>query len=155
MSTSESFRALRRANPRHDASFAESVDGVAGAVRARVATSSDVLPHSRPRRRLIGASAAAAAIAVAGVAAFLTIGSLGSSPGVENARAAVEQAAVVSAASAEQSGTAVVHMTQQRRVLGRQDRALERRRRGDCRVRAPIPAGRTGDASRRREALRP
>jgi hypothetical protein len=111
MSTSESFRALHRANPRNDATFAESVEHVAGAVRVQVATSTDVVQHSRPRRRLVGASAAATAIAVAGVAAFLTFGSLGSSPGVENARAAVEQAAVVSAASAEQSGTAVVRMT--------------------------------------------
>jgi hypothetical protein len=111
MSTSESFRALRRANPRHDASFPESVENLAGEVRARVATSTDVVSSPRPRRRVLGASAAAAALAVAGVAAFLSIGSLGSSPGVEIARAAVEQAAVVSAASAEQSGTAVVHMT--------------------------------------------
>jgi hypothetical protein len=112
MSTSESFRALHRANPRHDATFAESVERLAGDVRPRVATSTDVVPGSRPRRRLIGASTAAAAVAVAGVAAYLTIGSPGGSPGgVENASAAVQRAATVTAASAEQSGTADVRMT--------------------------------------------
>jgi hypothetical protein len=113
MSTSESFRALHRANPRNDPSLAESVERLAGEVRARVATSTEVATHSRPRRRFIGASAAAAAaVAVAGVAAFLTIGSPGGGPGVENAVAAVERAATVSARSAEQSGTVDVRITQ-------------------------------------------
>jgi hypothetical protein len=112
MSTSETFRALRRANPRHDATFSESLENVAGEVSARVATSTEVVPTHRPRRRLMGASVAAAAVAAAGVAAFLTIGSPSGGPGVENASAAaVERAATVTAASAEQSGTAVVHMT--------------------------------------------
>jgi hypothetical protein len=111
MTTSDSFRALQRANPRHDATLAESVEHVAGAVRSRVATDTEVAPDSRPRRRLVGASAAAAAVAVAGVAAFLTIGSPGGDPGIENATAAVQRAATVTARSAEQSGTAVVRMT--------------------------------------------
>ncbi len=111
MSTSESLRALRRANPRHDVAFAESVEHVAGTVSSRVAPSTEVITHPRPRRRFVGASAAAAAVAAAGAAAFLTIGSPGGGPGLENAVAAVEKAAVVSAASAEHSGTAVVHMT--------------------------------------------
>jgi hypothetical protein len=111
MSTSEGFRALRRANPRHSATFAESIESVAGEVRARVATSPEVVPGFRPRRRFIGVSAAAAAVAVAGLVAFLTIGSPGGGPGVENATAAVERAATVTARSAEQSGTAVVRIT--------------------------------------------
>ena len=58
------------------------------------------------------ASAATAAVAAAGVAAFLTTGSPSGGPGVENATAAaVERAATVTAASAEQSGIAVVHVT--------------------------------------------
>jgi hypothetical protein len=89
MSTSESFRALRRANLRHEATFSESVENVAGAVRVQIATSTDVVADSRPPRRLVGASAAAAALAVAAAAAFLTIGSPGGGPGVENASAAV------------------------------------------------------------------
>jgi hypothetical protein len=110
MSTSESFRALRRANPRHDANFAESVETVAGAVRARVGASTVVL-DSRPRRRLLGASAAGAAVAMAGVAALLTLGSPSGGPGVDNAAAAVERAANETAAAAEQSGTVVVRIT--------------------------------------------
>jgi hypothetical protein len=109
MNTSESFRALRRANPRHDAVFSESVQYVAGEVRARVAASNDVLVH--PPHRRLGVSAATAVVAVAGVAAFLTIGAPGGGPGVEDATAAVQRAATVTAASAEQSGSAVVRIT--------------------------------------------
>jgi hypothetical protein len=111
MSTSESFRALRRANPRHEATFSESVQTVACAVRVGIAASADDAAPSRPPRRLVGASAAAAALAVAAAAAFLTIGSPGGGPGVENATAAVQRAATVTAASAERSGTAVVRIT--------------------------------------------
>jgi hypothetical protein len=111
MSTSESFRALRRANPRHEATFSESVGTVAGAVRAGIGASTDVVAPSRPPRRLVGASAAAAGLAVAVAATFLTVGSPGGGPGVENATAAVQRAATVTAASAERSGTAAVRIT--------------------------------------------
>jgi hypothetical protein len=121
MTTSESFRALRRANPRAKAGFAQSVEAAAGAVRDQVAaanTASEV-PHlrqSRRRRRLVGASAGAALAAAAVVAAVVTIGSSTGGPGVENATAAVRSAATLTAASAERSGTAVVRITHDGRV---------------------------------------
>ena len=89
MSTPESIEALRRANPRSDAALAVAVE----AVRARLATT-DVIPvRARRRRRNV------------------TLGSDGTGPGVEDATAAARQAATVTAAAAEQSGTAVVRIT--------------------------------------------
>ncbi len=110
MSTSDSFEALRDANPRNRTSFADSVEAVATVVRTQELSAATTRKGLRPRRRLLGASAAAAA-AVAGLLTFLTLGSPSGGPGVESARAAVEKAAVVSAASAEQSGTVTVRMT--------------------------------------------
>jgi hypothetical protein len=107
MSTSESFDALHRANPRYSADHTASVESVQAALRTELVAAHE---DNRPRRRLIGVSAVTAAAAVAGVAAFLTIGSPGGGPGVENARAAVTRAAKLSAVSAERSGTAVVRM---------------------------------------------
>jgi len=108
MSTPESFEALRRANPRNEAGFAEAVDAAAGFVRTEIATAGDVAPPRRSRRRLLGLSAAAAALVVAAaVIAYSTIGSTG----VQSASAAFEQATTLTAASAERSGTAVVRMT--------------------------------------------
>lgn len=107
MSTPESFQALRRANPRNEPGFAEAVDSVVGVVRAEIATAGDVAAPRRSRRRLLGLSAAAAALAVAAVIAYSTAGS----SGVQSASAAFEQAATLTAASAERSGTAVVRMT--------------------------------------------
>ena len=108
MNTSQSFDALRRANPRVSADFEASVDAAAAAVRATVAA--DVHPI-RSRRRLVRVSAGAS-LAVAGVvAAFVALGSLGSGPAVESASAAFTRAATLTAASAERSGTAVVAMT--------------------------------------------
>jgi hypothetical protein len=67
--------------------------------------------HRAPRRRALGVSAAGLSIAAATAAAvILTVGSPGA-PGVESAAAAVERAASATAASAEQSGTAVVLIT--------------------------------------------
>jgi hypothetical protein len=64
------------------------------------------------RRRRAGVSLAGAAlVAGAAVAVFLTVGSPGGGPGVDDAAAAIRNAATVTAASAEQSGTAVVRMT--------------------------------------------
>ena len=113
MTTSESFRALRRANPRVKAGFTRSVEAAADAVRHRIAASHAEAPrYSLRRRRLVGVSAAGAAVAAAAaVAAIVTIGSPGPGPGVESAIAAVKEAATVSAASAERSGTAVVRIT--------------------------------------------
>jgi hypothetical protein len=117
MSTSESVRALRRANPRGKEGFAESVEAAADAVRDRILAASAGTPEPRirisnPRRRLVGVSAAGMSLAAAAVvAAFLTAGSSGPGPGVENAIAAVKKAATVTAASAERSGTAVVRIT--------------------------------------------
>jgi hypothetical protein len=68
-------------------------------------------PQTRARR-LVGVTAATASLAaVTAVVAFLVVGYPGGGPAVENAAAAVRQAAVVTAASAEQSGTAVVRIT--------------------------------------------
>jgi hypothetical protein len=115
MNTSESFSALRRANPRAKAGFERSVDAVSGAVRVQIATSAgDVATDfgEWPRRRLLRISAASASLAVVlAVAAFLAVGSLSGGPGVESAAAAIKKAASVTAASAEHSGTAVVRIT--------------------------------------------
>ena len=113
MTTSESFQALRRANPRAQEGFERSVDAVADAVRLHLVTATDEARHSHPRRRLVRVSAAGASVAVAvvAVAAFLTVGSSDDGPGVESAAAAVTKAATLTAASAERSGTVVVRMT--------------------------------------------
>jgi hypothetical protein len=116
MSTSKSFEALRRANPRNEATFDEAVEAAAAVARARIQTAGIAdRPHGRqlrPRRRLVSVSAVGVALAAAAaVAVFLTVGSSGVTPGVENAAAAVNKAATLSAASAQQSGTARVQMT--------------------------------------------
>lgn len=115
MSTSQSFEALRRANPREQVGFAESVDAVADLVRARVADAPvPEVPRTRPapRRRLARVSVAGAAVAVAAAAAVsLTLSSPAGGPGVEDAAAAMKKAARLSAASAERSGTAVARIT--------------------------------------------
>ena len=112
MTTSESFQALRRANPRAQEGFERSVDAVADAVRLRLVTATDEPRPSHRRRRLVRVSAAGVSLAVVvAVAAFLTVGSSGDGPGVESAAAAVTEAATLTAASAERSGTVVVRMT--------------------------------------------
>jgi hypothetical protein len=114
MSMPESFEALRRANPRGKAGSAQEVEAAAGAVHAAIATAAaPVQPRSRPRRRLVGISAAGATLAAAAaVVAFFTVGS----PGVETADAAFKRAATVTAASAERSGTAVVRINHNGKV---------------------------------------
>jgi hypothetical protein len=123
MKTSESFQALRRANPRAKAGFAESVEAAAGALRAQMVTAAEDAGtqagvrgprggQSSPRRRLARASTLGASLAAAAaVAALLTVGSPVVGPEAANAAAAVEKAATVTAASAERSGTAVVRIT--------------------------------------------
>ena len=66
------------------------------------ATTSSALPY---RGCSVGSAAAAA------VVAFLAVGSSGVTPGVENAAAAIRKAVTLTAASAEQSGTAEVRIS--------------------------------------------
>jgi hypothetical protein len=111
MNTSESFRALRRANPRGKPGFAQTVGAAADAVHTQIADA-QVPRTTRPRRRLAGVSAAASLGAAAVVATFLTLGSPGGGTGVEDATAAFRNATAVTAAAAERSGTAVVRIEQ-------------------------------------------
>jgi hypothetical protein len=113
---SESIEALRRANPRAHAGFGELVEAAADRVRAEVAVSPGPEPKPLSRRRLVGASTVAATLALAAIAVVWSLGSPGSGPAVENASAAVKKAAILSAASAERSGTAVVRITHDRRL---------------------------------------
>lgn len=108
MSTSESFEALRRANPRSRPALAVSVD----VVRAQIAIT-DAVPRQPSRRRrtgLVRLAAVGAAVTVAVAAAAVTVRSPGG-PGVDDAAAVVRKAATVTAAAAERSGTAVVRIT--------------------------------------------
>ena len=105
MDASESFRALRRANPRRADYFAAAVDSAAVEVRARL-TSTRV----RPRRRAVLVPASAAGVAVAAAAAVIAFLTVGGS-GTERASAAVLKAAAATADSAERSGTAEIRMT--------------------------------------------
>jgi hypothetical protein len=112
MSTSASFQALRRANPRNRTGFAE----VVASVRAHISEPPlDVVTPTR-RRRVVRLSAAGVMLAAAAaVVVALTVASPGGGPGVENAVAAIRKAATLTAASAERSGTAVVRMTHEGR----------------------------------------
>ena len=120
MNRSESFEALRRANPRGQASFAETVDAATAEVRLRIATAGATdeprVRHVRPGLHLVGFSAVGVALAAAAaVAVFVAVGSSGGipggTPGVENAAAAIKKAVTLSAVSAQQSGTVNVRMT--------------------------------------------
>jgi hypothetical protein len=74
MNTTQSFEALRRANPRAKAGFAESVDAAADAVRAHFATADHASEPqaSWPRRRLMGIVVATSVVAAVAVAALST-----------------------------------------------------------------------------------
>jgi hypothetical protein len=119
---SESLQALRRANPRANPRFDDSVAAVADVVRARIGTSAGLEPRaptSRPSRRFGRVSLAPAAVAAAAAAtAVVAIGLPARSPSVESAGAAVKKAASVTAASAELSGTAVLRITHNGDVWG-------------------------------------
>ena len=108
MSTSESFEALRRANPRSSAVFAQTVEEV----RAQIALPEVVLVQPvRPRNAgVIRLAAVGAALLVGAGVAAMTVRS-GGGPGVEDATAVVRKAATVTADAAERSGTAVVRIT--------------------------------------------
>ena len=108
MSTTDSFQALQRANPREHAGFAATVEAAGGAVRTRIAAADGAAP--RRSRRIVRLSTAGVAVAVA-LAAFVAVGDLGGGAGVEDATAAFRQAATLTAATAERSGTAVVLIT--------------------------------------------
>jgi hypothetical protein len=106
---SESIRALRRANPRTKSEFAQTIDATALAVHALVST--DAHPRRARRLPLARASAAGAVLAAAVAILALTVLDLRGGAPVEDAFAAVNKAAAVTAASAERSGTAVVRIT--------------------------------------------
>jgi hypothetical protein len=116
MNTPDSLKALRRANPRTKDGFVHRVHTVEEVVRAQVAAEGAPEParagrasiRTLPRRRLAAGGLFAAAIAAAAVLAF---GSPGDEAGVEDAVAAVKRAATATAASADNSGTAVVRIT--------------------------------------------
>jgi hypothetical protein len=122
MTTSESFRALRRANPRAKEGFAQSVEAAADAVRGQLAGADGAsrarrIRQSGRRRRVVGVSVVGALLTTAAVVvALATIESPTGGPGVENATAAVRTAATLTAASAERSGTAVVRITHDGRL---------------------------------------
>ena len=103
-----SLEALRRANPRSRPWFAEAVEAAAVATAAITATPAPT--RARPRRPY-GRIALAASLAAATAVAIAVVAGSSSGPGVESASAAVKKAATLTAASAEQSGTAVVRMT--------------------------------------------
>jgi hypothetical protein len=119
MNTREITQPLRDADPRRDARFVAAIEADVEALSERLdeALRESVVASPQrlrdvPRRRALGVGGAGVALAVAAaVVAFLTIGSSGNGPGVENAAAAIAKAATLTAASAEQSGTVVVHMT--------------------------------------------
>jgi hypothetical protein len=110
---SESLKALRRANPRANPRFDDSVAAVAEVVRACLETNAlepVASPSSLARwpRRLPVAAAVAAATAAT---AYLVVGFPTGGPRVESAFAAVHRAATLTSASAEHSGTAGVRLT--------------------------------------------
>ena len=116
MKSERALALLERENPidEHDLPAPDGVE--AWLLRERIlleeAPREARIHQTRARRRLVGVTAATASLAaVTAVVAFLAVGYPGGGPAVENAAAAVRQAAVVTAASAEQSGTAVVRIT--------------------------------------------
>ena len=107
---SDSFEALRRANPRAKPGFAESVETATQTVRAQIATA-PAAPRSRLRRRRIVGVSLAGVSAAAGAALIVTIASSGGGTVVQSAYAALKDAATVTADSAERSGTARFRIT--------------------------------------------
>jgi hypothetical protein len=111
VNTTDSIQALRHANPRRRAGFASSVEAAREAVADRIVTSTVEDRVVRRRgRRLLRLSTAGVVVAAA-TAALVAIGDLGGGAGVENATAAFRQAATLTAAAAERSGTADIRIT--------------------------------------------
>jgi hypothetical protein len=128
MNSNDGLDALRRANPRAQAGFAEAVGAARGvragliehAVREYGATRGPALP----RRRLIAVSAAGVGVAAAGGMAAVLLGAVGTVPGtgaktggggaavVHDPAAALRLAAAVTSGAAQDSGVAVVRVTQ-------------------------------------------
>jgi hypothetical protein len=108
----ESIEALQRANPRTMAGFGTSVETVERLVCVRIAGREQDGARSASRQRLVRVSVAGALLAlVAAGVVFVAAGALSGGPGVEDASAAVRNAATLSAGEAERSGTAVVRIT--------------------------------------------
>jgi hypothetical protein len=113
MTTSESIQALRSANPRALPGFAETVEAAASSVHAQIETVPPIRVRHRDvaRRRAVDVSTACAVAAAAIALALFAVGPPGGGPAVEDASAAFEKAATLTAASAERSGTAAVRIT--------------------------------------------
>ena len=111
MNTTQSFQALRRANPRGNADFTASVEAARKAVADAIVAAS-VTDSGAPlrSRRLLRLSTVGVAVAVV-LAAVVAIGDLGGGAGVESATAAFKRSATFTAAAAERSGTADVRIT--------------------------------------------
>jgi hypothetical protein len=114
MPENTAIEALRRADPRTRVDFAESVEASVDAVRRQVGANVEAERHPAaraPRHRLVRASVAGVTLAAAAAGAVgLTVAAPGGGPGVENATAAVQEAASVTAVAAERSGTADVRI---------------------------------------------
>jgi len=114
--TSDTFKALRRANPRSEPGFERSVRAAETLRERIVASAIDGLSVARTvatpaRRSRAGLGAAAATtVAVGAVVTILAIGVLGGT-GVDSASAAVNHAAAATAETAGTSGTVTVLMT--------------------------------------------
>jgi hypothetical protein len=114
MNTSESFEALRRANPRGLPGFTASLEAAGRAVREQVESVDTVRTPGTAgemRRRLVHVSAVSAAVVAVAAVTVFAVGAPGGGPGVESATAAFKKAATVTAASAEHSGTVLVRVT--------------------------------------------
>lgn len=116
----DAIQALRRANPRASERFEGSLAGAVAAVEARLAGSATPMPSGARGgrgRRILPASVGGAALATAAVVAtLLTLDPFAHGPGVENAAAAMGKAVTATAASAEQSGIAIVRVTRNAEV---------------------------------------
>jgi hypothetical protein len=114
MRSNRALALLERENPVDEDDLPPAHDPGARLLMERILM--EEVPRSRAREltrpRLMGVSTAGVALALTtAVTAILLVGSPGGDPAVENAAAAVEKAAAVTAASAERSGTAVVRIT--------------------------------------------
>jgi hypothetical protein len=111
MNTTQDFEALRHANPRARAAFPATVEAARQAVSDRIVAASVAQAESQVGgRRMLRLSTAGVGVVVV-LAAVVAIGDFGGGRGVESATAAFQQAATLTAAAAERSGTADVRIT--------------------------------------------